>query len=219
MLGSLFGDSMVSGIANAISRFTGLNAAVVKSLLAFLSPLVLGKVAAQWKTQGGTNQALKSLFADQRENITNAVPAGFSLADIPGLTGTKEPAYTTRRTAEIEPARRAIARELVSAAGTRPARLDSFCGNFCRDPRADQAAVKKPAETVDKAVAMKPASPEVIDVPDLARVRDDLGGLFKSLDTGFSDIRDAASAERAMPALKDLNGKIDAMNLILSRLA
>lgn len=217
MLGSLFGDSMVSGIASAISRFSGLNASAVKSLLAFLAPLVLGKVATQWKNQGGTNQALKSLFADQQENITQAAPAGFSLSDIAGLVGMKEPAYKTRRPTEIErPAARSLASWLVPLAIALVGGF--FLWQFLSRPRADQAAVKTPAKTAEQVVVMKPALPEVTDVPELARVRDDLGGLFKSLDTGFSDIRDAASAERAMPALKDLNGKIDAMNLILSRL-
>ena len=49
-------------------------------------------------------------------------------------------------------------------------------------------------------------------------MRDELGGMFKSLDTTFTDIRDAASAERAMPALRELNTKIDSMNQTLSRL-
>jgi hypothetical protein len=42
--------------------------------------------------------------------------------------------------------------------------------------------------------------------------------MFKSLDTAFTDIRDAASAERAMPTLRELNTKIDSMNQTLSRL-
>jgi hypothetical protein len=217
MLGSLFGDSMVSGIANAVSRFSGLNAGMVKSLLAYLLPFVLGKVAGQWKNQGGTSQALKSLFADQRDNIANAVPGGFSLADIPGLTGTKGPASTSRRTAEVDrPAARSTASWLVPLALALLAGF--FLWQFLSRPKADQAAVKKPAETVDKSLPMKPALPAVTDVPDLASVRDNLSGLFKSMDTALLEIKDAGSAERAMPAMKELNSKIDAMNLILSRL-
>ena len=122
LLNSLFGDGMISGIANAISRYSGINFDAAKKLLAFLMPMVLGKVAAQWRSQGGTVGALTSLFADQKRNIADAVPAGFSLADIPGLAGAGEAVrdtatHTTRRATETAEAATGSARELAAAAG------------------------------------------------------------------------------------------------------
>jgi hypothetical protein len=217
LLGSLFGDSMVSGLVSVLSRITGLNAGLVKTLLAYLMPLVLGKVAAQWKNQGGTSQALKSLFADQRKYIESAVPAGFSLADIPDAGDVKTPAYSTTRRVEDKPV----------AAGS-PARWilplalallgGYFLWQFLSRPRADQPVTERTVNTVDDGTAMRPVLPAGVDVPNLTSVRDDLGGLFTSLDTAFSDIRDAASAERAMPALRDLNTRIDSIDQMLSRL-
>ncbi len=217
MLGSLLDDSMASGIANAVSRFAGLNAGVVRSLLAYLLPLVLGKVAAQWKSQGGTSQALTNLFADQRNQIASAVPAGFSLADIAGLTDARKAASSAGRSVKAQPvAARSFASWLL------PLALVLLVGfllwQFLLRPRVDQAAVETTAESVDEVITMKPVLPEATDVPGLARVSEDLGGLLRSLDTALFEIRDAASAERAMPALSDLNTKIDAMNQILSRL-
>ena len=72
-------------LANALSGFSGLSSATARSLLTYLIPVVLGKVAMQWKNQGSTASALASLFADQKQNIAAAVPAGFSLSDVPGL--------------------------------------------------------------------------------------------------------------------------------------
>ena len=90
LLNSLFGDNMISGVANAISRYSGINVDSAKRLLAYLLPMILGKVTAQWRSQGGTIGALTSLFADQKRNIADAIPAGFPLADIPGLSGAGE---------------------------------------------------------------------------------------------------------------------------------
>jgi hypothetical protein len=217
LLGSLFGDSAVSGLASTLGRITGLNAGLVKTLLAYLMPLLLGKVAGQWKNQGATSQSLKSLFADQRENIASAVPAGFSLDDIPRAGEIRKPAYTAVRKMDREPVAAGSALRWVL-----PLALalvgGYFLWQFLSRPAVNQAAAERVSAAAEEVQAMKPVLPAGIDVPSLANVRDDLGGLFKSLDTAFTDIRDAASAERAMPALRELNTKIDSLNQVLSQL-
>jgi hypothetical protein len=206
---------------------------MVKNLLAYLTPFVLGKVATQWKNQGGTPHALKSFFADQRENIADAVPAGFSLADIPSVGEVKKAAYSTVRKPAPEPvATSSPAMWLI------PLALALLGGYFLwqymsRRPGVEQTAANTVRTTADDArttvdqasrrtaeevQAMKPVVPDGIDLPNITGVRDELTGMFRSLDTAFTDIRDAASAERAMPALRDLNTKIDAMNQTLTRL-
>jgi hypothetical protein len=78
-----------------------------------------------------------------------------------------------------------------------------------------KAAVEKTKE-VGESVAK--AVPEAMAVPDLAKLQENFGGLFKSMDTAFSGIHDAATAESAKPALQELNTKIDAMNAVLAKL-
>jgi hypothetical protein len=232
LLGSLFGDGVNASLANALGRFCGVNSGIAKNLLAYLAPFVLGKVVNQWKNQGGTPHALKSLFADQRENIADAMPAGFSLADIPGVGEAKTAAYNSVRKSTPEPvATGSPAMWLIPLA---IALLGGyFLWQFLSRPGVEQAAdnrVRTTADdvrttvdqtartTADEVRAMKPVVPDGIDVPSITSVRDELGGMFKSLDTAFTDIRDAASAERAMPTLRELNTKIDSMNQTLSRL-
>jgi hypothetical protein len=217
LLGSLFGDSMISALASTLSRITGLNSGIVKTLLAYLTPLVLGNVANQWKNQGGTSHALRSLFAEQRENIENAIPAGFSLADIPDASDIRKPAHAPSYTRTPEPvAAAAPLRWLLPLAALLLGGF--FLWQFLSRPRANEAVAEKVEAARDNVTARKPVPPDTIDVPSLANVRDDLGGMFKSLDTTFTDIRDAASAERAAPALRDMDAKIDAMHQLLSRL-
>jgi hypothetical protein len=239
LLGSLFGDSMVSGLASTLGRITGVSSGITKNLLGYLMPLVLGKVASQWKSQGGTPHALKSLFADQREHIEAAIPAGFSLADIPSTDEVRAHAYSTPRTRDREPvAASSPAKWLLPLGLALLAGL--FLWQFVLRPRADDrvdqaardatnaaertaTAVERTAArtantAADQVTAMKPVMPDGIDIPNVSVVRDDLTGLFKSMDTSFADIRDAASAERALPALRDLNTKVDAMTQVFSRL-
>jgi hypothetical protein len=217
LLGSLFGDSMISALASTLGRFTGLSSGLTKSLLGYLMPVVLGKVANQWRNQGGTTQALQSMFADQRENITNALPAGFSLADIPDVSDVPRPAYATSSKADIKPV--AASSPMLWLLPLAVALLAGFfLWQFLSRPRDRQVAVEDVTTTTEEVTVMKPVVPNAVDVPDLNVVRDDVGDLFKSLDTTFTDIRDPASAERAMPTLKELNAKIDRMNQVYSRL-
>ena len=85
LLSSLFGDSLVSGIASQVGRFAGLDSGITKKMLAWLLPLVLGVIGSRWKNQGGSIGGLSTLFSDQKQNIARAIPSGFNLTSIPGL--------------------------------------------------------------------------------------------------------------------------------------
>ena len=232
LLGSVFGGSMIDNIASAISRYAGINPGICKSLLAYIAPLVLGKVAAQWRSQGGTTSALTSMFADQKRNIADAIPAGFSLADIPGWTGASEtvraaaPTHsnpTTRRAAEpVETTSSSLASWLLPLAVLLVGGLLlwNFLGRRGEDDRV--ATADKDAQTT---TVMKPVVPnadqaarDTIAMPDMTRLTDDAKGVL----TGFSDqlsaIRDAASAEAAAPKLEELNTKLDGLRAAWARL-
>src|SRR5262249_40473072 len=107
LLSSLFGDSLLNSVANSIGRFSGLNAGAAKSVLTMLAPMVLGHVATQWKSRGGNASALTSLLTEQKKNIADAIPSGFTLPEVPGLgklgeaarAGSREAATATRSAA------------------------------------------------------------------------------------------------------------------------
>jgi hypothetical protein len=109
LLGSLFGNAASSGLAGALSRFTGMSNKTTSSLLGTLAPLALGVVKryAQDISPGG----LTRLFEGQQQNIMNAMPAGLSnlLSNVPGIgalsewaTGAAGAALRGRRTAVSE---------------------------------------------------------------------------------------------------------------------
>ena len=222
LLGSIFGDSMISSAANAIGRFSGLNSGVVKTLLSYLMPLVLGKVATQWKSQGGTPAALTSLFAEQKRNIADAVPGGFSLGDIPGADAAKDAvraaSQATRHTTET--AGRATPS---MASWLLPLALLLACGflawSFLRPrPAAPPAVAQSTAKEADRVTVMKPAVPDTPAMPSISPLNGDMTGLFKSVTETLAGIKDAASAEAAAPKLEELNAKLDTMKKTVGQL-
>jgi hypothetical protein len=139
------------------------------------------------------------------------------LADIPGVSDIRTTAATAaRKTEAVQSAAGSTASWLLPVA---IALLGGFfLWQFYSRRGAEQAVANTANEAADRVTAMKPVVPEQTEIPSLATIQENLGGMFKSLDTAFTGVRDAASAERAMPALRDLNTKIDSMNETLSRL-
>jgi hypothetical protein len=228
LLTSLFGEGMVARLADTLGRFAGLNANSVKTLLAYLAPAVLGNVAAQWKNQGGTSQALQSLLVDQRQNFANALPAGLSLDDIPGADDVRPAVHGQSRKVDTKPVTSGSpARWLLPLAALL---LGGFLlWQFLARPDADDVTADRRAQESDRVVAMRPEIPSTevpsVEVPsgevpnvNIQDVRQDLTGLMESLGTTLTDIRDAESAERAAATLRRLNTQIDAMDRVVSRL-
>jgi hypothetical protein len=222
LLNSLLGDGIISGIAGAISRFTGLNAGTCRSLLGYLMPLVLGKVAGQWKSQGGTVGALTNMFAEQKRNIADAVPAGFSLGDIPGLSGFGEApravAGHTRRAAETaESTSGSLANWLLPLAILLVGGF--LLWNFLKpQPAEAPVAADTQNDEATNTTVMKPVVPETPGLPNATQVTDQLRGLLTSATTEFNTITDAASAEASMPKLEDLKTKLNGIYATWSKL-
>jgi hypothetical protein len=221
LLTSLFGGNMLSNLAGMLGKSSGLNGGIVQKLLALLAPMVLGKVASVWQNKGGTPQALTNLMAEQRSNINSAMPAGFSLADIPGWSaGTRAPApqvttdrYATPRAEEAPHSAARWAVPLLLAA------LGLFLAwNFLK-PRADETASVDRAEPApEEVVVNKPIMDDQPAAMEISQVNDDLRGIFTRAGDVFTEIRDASSAATAQPKLEELEKQIDDMKATISRL-
>jgi hypothetical protein len=221
LLGSLFGGGMLNNIVSAIGRYADMDSAIVQKLLGFITPMLLGKVASQWKSQGGTPAALSNLLNDQARYIPNAMPPGFSLDQVPGLTTATDTVraatHTTRRAAETAGRTGpSIASWLLPLAG---ALLVAFLLWQILKPRRDGVpeTAQTPSRTTETVTAMKPALPDA-DIPNLSAATDQVNATFRSLNESFANIKDAASAERELPKLEELSTKIDSMKTALARL-
>jgi hypothetical protein len=180
--------------------------------------LVLGKVATQWQSQGGTPAALTSLFADQKRNIADAIPSGLALNEIPGADAVRSAAQSTRRTVESA-GRRApsLASWLLPLAVLLVAGF--LLWNFLRPRPAPAPAVTQNTATEgERVTAMKPVVPDAPAVPNISQLSGDLTGMFKTMSETFAGIKDAASAEEAAPKLEELSAKLDTMKKAASGL-
>jgi hypothetical protein len=101
LLGSLLGGNTLSNLASTLGRFTAQGSGTISSLLTLLAPVALGVLKSRTKEMGSDAKALVSLFAEQQQNISSAMPRGLSdqLASIPGMRGSAEWARSTASSA------------------------------------------------------------------------------------------------------------------------
>jgi hypothetical protein len=218
LLNSLFGGSTVSAIVNALSRFAGMAPGVSQKLLGYLTPMVLGAIAGRFAGKSVTTQALSSLFAEQRSNIANALPSGFSLGDVPGLAATGSAVRTAARAAEATGS--SAMRWLLPLLGL--AALGLLL--WWLIPSATPPGPGAPTPDVSRApapVATKVRAPEApeVSIPDATRLSTELTDTFKNLTETLTGVKDVPSAEAALPKLQDLSGKLDVAKAAMQKLA
>ena len=80
LLSSLLGNNL-GNLVGTIASFAGMQPGIMKTLLTYLAPIVLGTIANQFKGTKPDAAGLMSLFSEQKDNIKAALPRGLSLAD------------------------------------------------------------------------------------------------------------------------------------------
>jgi hypothetical protein len=193
MLDSILGGNLTGGLGGLLGKFSGLGSGVIGKLLGYLAPIIMGVIAKSLGGAGKLNpQGLSSFFAEQQQNISNAMPAGFSLANIPGM-------------GDVGAAMSKAADSAKQGASTLSWLLPVLLLGlavalwlYYRDP----PKITMPASTNVNEIIKKGAE---------ATLGDDVKNFFSSATETFTGIKDAASAEAALPKLKELDEKVDGM--------
>jgi hypothetical protein len=82
LLGSLLGGGNgLQSIVGALASFAGMQPGIMKTLLTYLAPIVLGMVAKQF-TGKPDAAGVARLFSEQAGNIRGGLPKGFSLPEL-----------------------------------------------------------------------------------------------------------------------------------------
>jgi hypothetical protein len=230
LLNTLFSGGAIAAIAGAISRFTGLGAGAVTSLLGAIAPIILGVLKGQKRQMGLDAGGLGSLLTSQKQNIINAIPAGMrpALGNIPGLSGLGEWTGTARDTAAnaYDAGRTAVRHgaPVAAATATNAARwavplvvllaLGALVWYLVSRDRATPDLTTP--ESVTAVPDPRDATLASAEIPPAATaLRDEVSGWFKSATQTFSGITDAASAEAALPKLRELSTQIQTVETSL----
>ena len=219
LLNILLGSSALPAIISILSKFSGIAAGPLKTLLSYLAPLILASIAKQFSGKSLTSSALSSFFAEQKSNINAALPPGLSLSNIPGFP-------TTSATQPVASTASAESSGLpgwllpLVGLGLLGALAWYFFGN--------QAADVKPVDEVPVVVKEKAVTPEPervvpkVDlpaIPDPTKFGTDLTSVFTSLTDILGGVKDVPTAETAAPKLTDLTPKIDGLKVLLGQAA
>ena len=78
VLTSLLGGKTVSGLTDAVGQYAGVTGSGSKSLLGLLGPVVLGVLGKEARDRGLDASGLSNLLTSQKNNVSAALPAGFS---------------------------------------------------------------------------------------------------------------------------------------------
>lgn len=85
LIGSLLGNNMLTSLLPLLGKFVKLDPSLITKALGLLAPLVLSSIGSAFKGQKVDGAGISRLFSEQKSNIASAIPAGLSLANLPGL--------------------------------------------------------------------------------------------------------------------------------------
>ena len=219
---SLLGARDQSALVSAIGQFAGLGQGKSGSLLGMLAPIVMGTVAQQQGARGLDASGITNLFASQKDNIAAALPADFGkllggtdlLNSLGGVARSAASAGTqaTRATA--------AAASAVGNAGQRAgAAATSYNWLYWLIPIVAIAALlvyflTKPAEQVAQQGATMAQNLMVGGVDISKQVTDSIANLRNTL----GGVTDAASAQAALPKLRDITTQIDQVDGLIGQM-
>ena len=223
MLGSLLGGDQTA-LASAVGKYTGAGPVKGGSLLGALGPLVMGAIAQQQGPRALDGASIAGLLASQKDNIAAALPSGFG--KLLGGTGLLDAlGDTARRTAAAGgEATRAAAASMTRtiddtrrSAAAAPARTNWLLWAI---PAVAIAALLlwlfgRPAEQVVQQGVTTAQSLTVGGLDVGKQVTDTIGNLRSTL----SGITDAASAQAALPKLRDATAQIDKVTGVIGQMS
>ncbi len=201
LLGSLLGNSSTAKIVDAIAAFAGIKPGILRSLLTYLVPIVLGMIAKQL---GGkpSGASLSRLFSEQSGNIRSAMPRGLSLADL----GRSEPA------AAGMPGWLPLAALVALAAGAwwwmNSDRMNKPAGREVVEEVVDTVEKSGPVAVVERDIVATDGEQvietiaEAISIdPKFLEAGKTAATLFNGLTNVLGGVKDEASAKAALPEL------------------
>ena len=209
----LGGGNNLTGLVDLVAKFAGMQPGIMKTLLTYLAPIVLGMVAKQF-TGKPDAAGVSRLFSEQAGNIRSALPKGLSLADFGAPAGrASEPARHGGHSHEQQPA--GLPGWLLPLLALGALGLGWYLWNQNKAKNAGEVAVVQGerkvgpvTETVTDVTVTKGGKTEELieDVlsidPKFLEAGKVAGNLFSGLTKVLGGVTDEASAKAALPELE-----------------
>jgi hypothetical protein len=215
LLTSLLGGGNLTKVIGTLASFVGSQPDLIKKLLPYLAPIVLGMIAKQFTGRPDAS-GVQRLFSEQAGNISSAMPRGLSFADIGSLQPTGSGTTTTSRGREPEPAASGLPGWLLPLLLLGAAGLGYYLWNQNRVPekaavmvtetkdgpitdRVTEMVEERGNQIVDTVQEVLTIDPKFLKAAQLGKSATDLFGGLTSVLTGVTD---EASAKAALPELE-----------------
>jgi hypothetical protein len=238
MLSGLFGGGALDTIAQSIGKFAGVDGGSSKSLLGMLGPVVLGALGQQQRSAGLDASGLASLLGSQKDQIAAAIPSG--LADQLSAAGLLDRAAGGLRSGAVAASaagsriggasERTVAGAGRAAYATTSAAWSQWpywlaalvvlggLGWFALGRQAGEkvAELPHPAATqpATGTVGVAPSDMTIGGVNLANQVNSSIGALNSVLPT----ITDAASAQAALPKLREATTQLNEVSNLATKL-
>jgi hypothetical protein len=238
MLSGLFGGAALDAMAQSIAKFAGVDGGSSKSLLGMLGPMVLGVLGQRQRSAGLDASGLASLLGSQKDQIAAAIPSG--LADQLNAAGLLDRAAGGLRSgaaaASAAGSRIAGASERTVAGASRAAYATTSAASsqwpywlaalvvlgglawyaLGRQAGETVAELPRPATTqpATGTVGLAPSDLTIGGVNLANQVNSSVGALRSVLPT----ITDAASAQAALPKLREATTQLNEVSNLATKL-
>jgi hypothetical protein len=220
IISSLLGGRDQTALAGAVDKYAGLDQGASGSLLGMLAPIVMGTIGQQQGTRSLDAGAITSLLSSQKDNIAAALPSGF--ANMLAGTGLLDSVGGVARTASAAASQTArVTTSTVRPIGDRGQRAVSRNWLYWLIPLLAILAVliylfARPTEQVV-------VQPGVPTIPSLTvgglDIRKEVTDSITNLRTTLAGITDAASAQAALPKLREVTTQIDKVDGLVGQLS
>jgi hypothetical protein len=219
LLGSLLGGgNNLQSLVGALASFAGMQPGIMKTLLTYLAPIVLGMIAKQF-TGRPDAAGISRLFSEQSANIRGAMPRGLSLPDLAlGAVSGGRPSEPARSHGHGHAEEKAgvpgwlLPLLVLGALG-----IGWYLWNEGQKKKAQEGAVaviedvaKRGPIVVDRTEVIEKAGKDLVDTvtetiaidPRFLEAGKAAGSLFTGLSKALGGVTDVASAKAVVPELE-----------------
>ena len=221
LLGSLLGggnSNTLQSIVGALASVAGMQPGIMKTLLTYLAPIVLGTVAKQF-TGKPDAAGVARLFSEQAGNIRGGLPKGFSLPDLAlgAVSGGSRPSEPARGHSHGHaPEKAGMPGWLLPLLVLGALGLGYYLWSKNQANKPEERAVvveerdKKGPVTVDRTEVIEKTGKAITDTvletfsidPKFLEAGKTAGSLFTGLAKTLGGVTDADSAKAAIPELE-----------------